>query len=169
MTGSLSSESSIPSGRSGREEQQIFLRLQAVGNGPCRVSARPGPPPCDCRARAGSDPWSGRRLAASWALRWNTTGFFAMRCGRSSTRKSGGCLAASVGVRCTSLFRGHDVPHRLPVPGLVDEDEGVDAAVLLVCKTVRSARSAEGRGKPSGGWRRIDPTWSAWAHRRDSR
>ena len=41
--------------------------------------------------------------AASWALRWNTTGLFAMRCGRSSTRKLGGFLAALSAVRCTSF------------------------------------------------------------------
>src|SRR5579862_8186327 len=41
-------------------------------------------------------------------------------------------------------FRRQDVAKRLPVSGLVDEDEGVDAVVLLVRKTVRRRSRAEG-------------------------
>ncbi len=62
-------------------------------------------------------------------------------------KKIGRFPGGLVGSQMHELFRGHDVPHRLPMPGLVDEDEGVDATVLLVCKAVRSGRSGEGRGE----------------------
>src|ERR1700733_14816411 len=56
-------------------------------------------------------------------------------------RSSGGLI----GSESHGPFRSHDVAHRLPVSGLVDEYEGIDPVVLLIRETVRRGSRAEGR------------------------
>src|SRR5580698_8010450 len=59
-------------------------------------------------------------------------------------KKIGWFAGGRLGSESHSFFRRHEVAHRLSVSRLIDEDEGVDAVVLLLRKTVRSGGRAEG-------------------------
>ena len=64
------------------------------------------------------------------------------------------CPLGRIGRREMDQMLRHDhVAHGLPLAGLVDEDEGVEAVVLLVGEAVRRRDGGQGAPESGDGWR----------------